>query len=798
MNPRWRLSLALAWLALLLVGGWWISQQLQLTGDLRKFMPAARTPAQKLLIDELGEGPGSRLLLLAISGDRPGELARQSAAMVVALAEDPAFSLAANGGVAGLESIPEALRPYRYLLSTTLDHQALDAAYLSDQLDARLQDLGSPVAALVEPLLPADPTLEVLALADTWQPANGPQRQHGVWFDRDGKRALLAVQTTAAGFDPGGQEEALAKLHAAFDAVRGDSSSQLLVSGPGAFAVEVGGRTQREASFIGSLDGVIFSLLLLIAYRSWRVPLLAALPLASGGLSGMAAVALGFDGIHGITVAFGFTLIGVAQDYPIHLISHQRPGLSPWDNARALWPTLGTGVVATCIAYLTFLISGVDGLKQLAVFTIAGLGVAALTTRYLLPGLIDTSENGGNPYDAASSLAMARVWGHFSRWPRMGVITGTLLAAAGLAVIWFAPGPFWQNDLSRLTPVPEHLLVQDGQLRAELGAPDVRYLMVIQGADAEATLQASEALEPVLRQMQSDGLLQGFDLASRYLPSVATQRGRQARLPDAPTLQAALDAAVAESPFRSDVFAPFLADVAAARAAPPLTAADLAGTPLAARVDGLLLRSDSHATALVALSGLEDPAAAAAVLAPHGAQLLDLKDASESLVAEYRTRLLWALALAAVLLVATIWVALRDVRRTLRVLAPMALAIIVLLAVLRGFGVELNLFHLVALILACGLGLDYGLFFDHAGDNREGQLRALHAIIVCSLATLLVFALLATSSIPVLQAIGSTVALGVVFNFVLALLIVRQPAAGSRPGPEPEQVPHRSGAKVSQ
>ena len=50
-------------------------------------------------------------------------------------------------------------------------------------------------------------------------------------------------------------------------------------------------------------------------------------------------------------------------------------------------------------------------------------------------------------------------------------------------------------------------------------------------------------------------------------------------------------------------------------------------------------------------------------------------------------------------------------------------------------------------------------------------------MIVCSLTTLLVFALLALSSIPVLRAIGSTVALGVVANFVLALLIARQDTA---------------------
>ena len=62
MSARTRLLLALAWLALLLLGGWALSGRLQLSGDLRKFMPDAQTPAQKLLIDELGEGPGSSLM----------------------------------------------------------------------------------------------------------------------------------------------------------------------------------------------------------------------------------------------------------------------------------------------------------------------------------------------------------------------------------------------------------------------------------------------------------------------------------------------------------------------------------------------------------------------------------------------------------------------------------------------------------------------------------------------------------------------------------------------------------------
>lgn len=771
MTPARRLALALLWLAALAAAGWAIGQRLELSGDLRRFMPSAQTPAQKLLIDELGEGPGSRLLLVALSGDTPQTLAAQSESMRAALAAKPQFKLVANGADLGLDAIPARLRPYRYLLSPTLDTRNFDAAYLGEELQARVQDLGSPASAMLEPLLPNDPTLETLKLAEAWQPANAPQRLHGVWFDRAGREALLALETRAAGFDPTGQQAAVDAIRAAFAQARGASKAQLTLSGPGAFSVEIGGRTAREASLIGTIDSLVFVLLLWLAYRSWKAPLLGGLPLASAGLAGLGAVALAFDGVHGITVAFGFTLIGVAQDYPIHLFSHQRPGLSPWASARALWPTLGTGVASTCIAYLTFLVSGVDGLKQLAVFTIVGLGTAALTTRFLLPALIDPA-----PRDAADSAWLARAWAGLARLPRPRAYAMLALAALALAVAWLAPGPFWQNDLAKLTPVPADALARDAQLRGELGAPDVRYVIALEAGDAEAALRASERLQPALQRLRAQGAIAGYDLAARYLPSIATQRARQIRLPGAATLDAALAAAVADSPFRADAFAGFVADVAAARSAPPLIAADLDGTPLAASVSGLLLQRPGHATALVSLSGLNDPAAVARVAAAHGAQLLDLKQASESLVAAYRGRVLLALGLAALLLAATVWFALRSPRRVLRVLAPMALTTLLILAVLRGMGIELNLFHLVALILAAGLGLDYALFFDHAGDDYAEQLRTLHAVIVCSLTTLLVFALLASSSIPVLRAIGATVALGVAFNFVLALLIVREPA----------------------
>lgn len=784
MTATRRVILALIWLAVLVGAGVAISQRLQVSGDLRKFMPSAETPAQKLLIDELGEGPGSRLLLMAIGGDDPETLAAQSQAVAATLAADDRFVLVANGADAGLDAIPERLRPYRYLLSPTLDTQPYDSDFLRGELESRVQDLGSPAAALIEPILPADPTLETLRIAEALQPATAPQRLHGVWFDRAGQRALLAIETRAAGFDPTGQQLAVSAVQAAFDQARGDSPATLTLTGPGAFSVEIGGRTQREASLIGTVDTVGLILLLLIAYRSWRTPLFGVLPLASAGLAGLGAVALLFEGVHGITVAFGFTLIGVVQDYPIHLFSHQRAGVSPWANARAIWPTLATGVASTCIAYLTFLFSGVDGLQQLAVFTIAAFAMAALTTRFLLPALIDPA-----PRDPAASPRMAALWRLAEKVPRPPMWLLAVLAIAALATLRFAPGPFWQNDLSKLTPVQPEALAEDARLRTELGAPDVRYLLAVRGDTTEQTLLVTESLHSLLDQLVEQGVLEGYESPAKVLPSRKTQRLRQARLPQAEALRATMDAAIATTPFRSDAFNDFLSDVEIARQAEPLQPKDLKGTPLATKIGALLIERDDHSVALISLTGISDVSKLEGHLAlfKSPAELMDLKTASESLVEAYRERVLFALGVAALLLATTVWFALRTPRRVVRVLLPMALTTLLIVAVLRAFGVELTLFHLVALILAAGLGLDYALFFEHAGDDYADQLRTLHALIVCSLMTFLVFFLLGLSSIPVLRAIGVTVTLGVVCNFVLALLIARHAvdhgANGTKLGP---------------
>ena len=777
MRPGARLALLACWLLALGGLGALVAWRLQVSTDLRSFMPAPTTPDQRLLMEQVGDGPGSRLLLLAIearcaapaacakSAQRDTTLAALSQGLAAALKHDARYSQVLNGSF-DLGALDPALLPYRYLLSPTLDSQPLDEAYLADQLEQRLDDLSSPAAVLLKDLLPRDPTLEVLKLAQRWSPPKSPDTREGVWFSPQNE-ALLLVQTQAAGFDPDAQQQAIDGIRAAFARLPQHGAATLTLSGPGYFSVVVNAQTRAQADWIGRISTVGFIALLLLAYRSVRSLLLGALPVASAALAGMAALVLVYPQVHGITLAFGFTLLGVAQEYPIRLLSHRRAGEDALASARQLWPLLLTAIASACIAYLAFYASGVNGLKQLAVFTITGLLVAGFSTRYLLPHLlpVQVRDVAGMPWLVKARHLVDRL--PRPRWVPMLVAVATVLMLA------FAPGPFWQNNLAALTPLPTDLLLRDARLREALGAPDVRYLLLIQAPTEQGVLEASEHLEPAIDALVARHAVDAIELPSKYLPSEATQRARQARLPDRTTLQASLSKALDGSPFRQDLFARFVDDVETARSAPLLTPERYAQSPLGQRLAAMLMHRGDHWLGLGTVSGVHDVAAIEAMAAAQGGgvRLLDMKGAAESLVAAYRLRILQALGVATLLLVLTITLSLRSVRRAWHVLAPMTLATFLVLAVERMAGIEISLFHLIALILAGGLGLHYALFFERETGDPAEQRRTLHATLVCVASALLVFGMLAWASIPVLRAIGLTVSLGVAFHFCLSILM---------------------------
>ncbi len=781
-SSRWVIA---AWLAAVLLCVAVIGRT-QFSADLSAFLPRVPTPVQEVLVQQLRDGVVSRLILIGIEGGAPAALAQTSTRLAAELRKQhEIFAAINNGEETGLARDREFLWNNRYLLSPAVSAGHFSSAALRVALEENLQLLGSPAGVLVRRILPNDPSGELMRLVEQFEGLARPDARDGVWFSKDGRRALLVAQTRAAGYDIDAQERALALIQGAYlnaaDAgVRAEQ--KLLASGPGVFAVTTRATIKADALRFSVIATTLVAALLLALYRSPRALLLGLLPVASGALAGVAAVSLGFGAVHGITLGFGVTLIGEAVDYAIYLFTQITPGTTPAETLARMWPTLRLGLLTSICGFAAMLLSGFPGLAQLGLFSIAGLVTAVAVTRYVLPVLLPP----GFSVHAAAGLA-PRVASIVRRAP---VLRDPLLAVTVLAVLFLAAqrGPVWSDELASLSPIAAGDRLLDEQLRRDVGAPDVRHLVVVNAQDQETALAASEKISVILHRSVQQGLVEGFESPAFYLPSLASQRARQAAIPEPPVLRENLLEAQRGLPFLSGLFEPFLRDAAAARVQPLLNSASLQGTGLALKLDSLLVKRHGEGaagwTAMLPLRGVTDAAAIGremALLPDQQAMLVDLKHESDALYQTYRREIITYSLLGAGAIVLLLLVSLRSPRRVLDVLAPLAAAVVITFSLLVLSGDPLSIFHLVGLLLVVAIGSNYALFFERQAASAGERERTLVSLLFANVTTMLGFGLLAFSKVPVLHAIGSAVGIGAILSLAFSAILITRATVPDRP-----------------
>lgn len=743
----------------------------QYSADLAAFLPSSPTPSQRFLVDELREGAVSRLILIGIEGHDEGKLAALSRSLAARLERNDRFVYVANGAQDGLQADAEFLLRNRYVLSPAVSAERFAAAGIRRGLEQQLDLLSSPTSMLIGDLLPRDPTGEMLQLIDRFQGQSGPDRRDGVWFSTDGNRALLVAQTYAAGFDIDAQEQALAQIRAAFLEAAPEQHAEdarLVLTGPAIFAVESRAGIKRDAMRFSLLGTLLVSAILLFVYRSLRVLALTLVPVVSGALAGIAAVSLVFGSVHGVTLGFGATLIGEAVDYAIYLFTNTAPGSTPKMTLQRIWPTLRLGMLTSAFGFGAMLFSGFPGLSQLGLFSIAGLVVAVLVTRWVLPELVPQGYHVRTAAGLGPSLMGWLAHAHRLRFPLL------VLVIAAVAWLTARGSTVWDDELSSLSPAPLQMKRLDEQMRADLGAPDVGPLIVVRGDSEQAVLETAEQVGATLAALQAEGVLAGFDSPAFYLPSIGAQRKRQQAIPDAVTLQRNLAVAADGLPFRAGTFAPFVEDAQAAKSRAPVTSLDLMGTSLGLKLQALLAQRQGGWFAMLPLRGVSDMHRLEAGLANQDRSqvvLLDMRRELDELYRGYRLRSLGFAILGVVAIGVLLMVTLRSAARSWDVVAPLAAAVLVTAGILLATGVRLNIFHLVALLLVVGVGSNYTLFFERGSPGAADPQRTATSVLFCNLSTVVGFGVLGFAATPVLSAIGTTVATGAFLSLVFAAIL---------------------------
>lgn len=741
------------------------------SADISFFLPARPTAEQQILVDQLKEGAVSRLLMLAVEGGDAAQRAHASRDLQSRLAALPEFVSVQNGGTSGENAARDFLLRHRYLLSPAVTPERFTVDGLNAAISNSIDLLASPAGMLLKPTLTRDPTGELVELLGGLDAGAEPASRDGVWASRDGKRALLLVQTRALGSDTDGQERAIALIRAQFAAASGSpglGALKLELSGPGLFAVKSRATIKHEVTRLSLISLTAIVGVLFFVFRSPRVLLLSLLPVASGALAGIVAVSLVYGTVYGITVGFGSALIGEAVDYAIYyFVQSGRLGLDNW--RQRYWPTIRLGVLTSVCGFAALLLSGFPGLAQLGLYALSGVLAAALVTRFVLPPLA------GAPAQIPVPARIGNALHAGLRRVRILRAPAAVLALAAFAYLAVQRHELWLPNLSALSTVSAEDAALDTRLRADLGTPDARYLVVVAAPDRETALQTAERAGRRLDRLVADGVIGGYDSPARFLPSAATQAVRRASLPPADELQRRLPAALAGLPLSAGKLAPFVADVASAREAPLVDRHALDGSGLALAVDSLLLHGANGWSALLPLRPAagapttDIPAATVrAALAGSGALFVDTKGQFDALYGDYLQQAVWLSSAGFVAIVVLLLAALRSPRRLAGVLLPLVLAVALVIAGLHLAGERLQLLHLVGMLLIVAVGSNYALFFDRNTGGAELDTATLMSMAVAATTTVIGFGTLALSSVPVLHAIGATVGPGALLALLLS------------------------------
>jgi predicted exporter len=579
----------------------------------------------------------------------------------------------------------------------------------------------------------------------------------------DNKQYVLLTYTLKpSAFSLAAQRQVVPLLEqAAAAARRAVPSAEVIPAGVVLHAAAAGRQASSEVETIGvgSLVGIV--LLTWLTFRSVKPISLILLAIGIGFLGALSVCWLLFGRIHLLTLVFGASLIGVAQDYGIYFLCHRLgadPGLDSPRLLRRLLPGLGLTLLAAVIGYMGLALTPFPGLRHMAVFSALGLVFAWLTVACWFPLLIkgDTLKAGWLAQRYRALLA---------HWPRLSTQPLTLVVVALLGAFAVLGWSRLQtnDDIRSLQSSPPQLIADQIKLGKLLDAPSPVQYYLVRGASNEEVLQREEALKRRLDPLIAEGHLAGYQALSNWVPSGRAQTERMALVNDKLLQEGGPLADLAKEIGEDRAWVATTAAHLRANAA-PLRLEDFLATPASEAWRHLWLgevegKGEKTRASIVALRGMRYasiPVLARAAEGLPGVQWVDKVGGISALLGRYRAYMGWVVLGAYAVVFLVLFPRYRG--RTWRVLAPTAAASVLTLALLGFAGQSLQLFHVLALMLLLGVGVDYGIFMQEAPERGDDA--PWLAVGLSAANTLLSFGLLGLSGTPALQAFGLTMLVG--------------------------------------
>lgn len=489
-----------------------------------------------------------------------------------------------------------------------------------------------------------------------------------------------------------------------------DDDANIYLTGAPVHSYYASSKSMIEINIICLLSTLFIIGLCYYYFRNIKLLIPIGISLGAGMLSGYIAASMIFPSIHVLTFVFSTTLIGICIDYSLHYFIEK--------DLSKIIKSLTVSMLTTVSAFSVLLFSGVELLKQIAVFTMTGLFSVYLIIVLFYPLLkLDSNERRIN-----FSLS--------EKAKKVIAVCVIFVAVAGMFFVKF-------NDDIKNMYVPSKKLLAAEKLFAEVTGGDKKTsFAVVEGRDIQDMLRREEWIS---RNLQGADFL----ALSKFIPSEKQQKRNFE-----------LRHKLYDKYLKS--YANFLSKKEIINLLEEKTPTNFLNYDKNSPFSEFLLNEN---TSVMVLYDFNRPE----IITQNGAKYVDVQSDISERIKDCRTVCLKMLLPVFAILFLLLSIIYKP-RTAVKIITPSIAAGTFAIGLLGLTGQAVNLFHILAIFLIIGFGLDYSVF--RAGGVKHSK----DAVLLSCATSVFSFLLLSFTSFKLISSLGFILSVGLSVSYLTSLI----------------------------
>lgn len=532
-------------------------------------------------------------------------------------------------------------------------------------------------------------------------------------------------------------------------------------------AVENASRIKKDSFLSVGLAVILILAVLFFYFRKnlCAIPLIV-ITILFGWLLGMAVMRLVAGQMSIIVLGIGSIIIGIAVNYPLHILFHQRYTISTRQTLQEVVSPLVIGNITTVGAFLALVPLDAIALRDLGIFAASMLVGTILFSVIFLPQLMKQTENIVADEESTEAAQVVSNKPKYRYW-----------AAAVLVLITIVLGYVGRNlsfdaDISHINYMTAQQRADFAYFTALAGETDKADIYVIE--DAESATNPSVFLQ--------DTAVSTVQSAWRWLPSEKEQTRRLERWNEFWDLHRDVLLNKLHTEYIRQGFNPIAFLKFDSLLTKHFESQDFSFfMPLAENMlKGYWLQTDSNITLVTRVCAgknkLQDVEDNIVKKASIGANVFDIYTLNSSLARQLSENFDYIGLVCSVIVFVFLWISFRSIRTAIVAFLPMAISWVWIMGIMNLFGLQFNIVNVILATFIFGQGDDYSIFvveglqYEHQTGKR--MLKKFRQSIILS--ALIMFAgigVLIFAKHPAMFSLGAVTLIGMGVVVLLANII---------------------------